>query len=107
MLDKFEDGLDLALGEIVGVLTTPIFISIFVSLRLFPSYFIWIFNLISIGGMISLIREISFRATTYIVGWFVGIFILAYSGLLAPIDILIYLIPLVFLVYKAKKSFTY
>jgi len=106
MLDKFKDGLNGALLEIVGGLIAPILISSLVSTALFPSYFIWILYLIGIGGMISLIREMSFWATSYIVGWLVGIFILANSGLLSPIDILIYLIPLVFLVYRVLKSFT-
>ncbi len=103
MLDKFEDGLNRALLEIVLGLIIPIIISSLVSTGQFPSYFILILYLISIGGMISLIREMSFWATSYIVGWLFGIFILANSGLLTPIDILIYLIPIVFLVYRLLK----
>lgn len=105
MLDKFEDGLDRAFGEIFGGLIIPITISSLVSTGLIPYYSIWILYLIGIGSVINLIREMSLWATSYIVGWLIGIFILTYSGLLTLIDILIYLIPLVFLVYRVFKLF--
>ena len=103
MSDKFDSGLSHAFTEIVVGLITPIFISSILSTELVPSYFIWFFHLLSIIDMISLIKEMSFWATSYIVGWLFGIIILAYSGLLVIIDFLIYLIPLVFLVYKLLK----
>lgn len=103
MSDKFDSGFNRASSEIVGGLITPIIISSFVSTGLFPSYFIWFFHLLSIVDMISLIKAMSFWATSYIVGWLFGVIILAYSGLLAITDILIYLIPLVFLVYRLLK----
>ena len=100
MLDKFEEGFNRAISEIVVGLIIPITISSLVSTGLIPYYSILILYLIGIGGTINLIREMSLWATSYIVGWLIGIFILAYSGLLTPIDILLYLIPLVFLVYR-------
>ena len=100
MSDKFESGFSRALTQIVVGLIPPIFISSFVSTGLFPYYIIWIFHLLGIIDMISLIKEISYWATSYIVGWVFGVIILANSGLLVIQDILIYLIPLVFLIYR-------
>ena len=107
MSDKFDSGFDRAFSEIVVGLIIPILISIFVSTDLIPSYFIWFFHLLSIIDMISLIKEMSFWATSYIVGWLIGVIILANTGLLTFIDILIYLIPLVFLVHKLLKRIRY
>lgn len=103
MSNKFGSGFDRAFSEIAGGLIIPIFISSLVSTGLFPPYSIWILFFISIVGMISLIKEMSLWATSYIVGWLFGVIILAYSGLLTIIEFLIYLIPLVYLVYKLLK----
>ncbi len=102
MLDIFDSGVNRAFTEIiVGTLTT-IIISVIVSNGLVPYYFILYFHLSSIVGMIVLIQKMRYWATFYIVGWLFGAIILAYSGLLPITDILIYVIPLVFLVYRFK-----
>ena len=104
MSDKFGSGFNRAISEIAGGLILPIFISILVSTGLFPPYSIWILFFISIVGMISLIKEMSLWATSYIVGWLFGVIILATSGLLVIPEILIYLIPLGFLVNRYRKK---
>lgn len=103
MSDKFDSGFSRAFSEIVVGLIIPILISSFVSTGLFPSYFIWVFHLLSIVDMISLIKAMSYWATSYILGWLFGVIILANSGLLAITDILVYLIPLAFLIYRLLK----
>ena len=101
MSDKFGSGFDRAFKEIAGGLIVPIFISSLVSTGTIPPYSIWIlFIIISIVGMRSLIKEMSLWETSYIIGWLFGVIILAYSGLLAITEFLIYLIPLVFLGHK-------
>lgn len=97
MSDKFDSGFSRAFLETVGGLITPIIISSFVSTSLFPSYFIWLFHILSIVDIISLIKATSFWATSYIIGWLIGVIIFASAGLLTILDILIYLIPLGFL----------
>lgn len=103
MSDKFDSGLDRAFSEIVVGLIVPIIISTVVSTGIVPFYFIWFFHLLSIIDMISLIREMSLWATSYIFGWLFGIIIFAYSGLIGIIDFLIYLVPLGYLGYKLFK----
>ena len=103
MSNKFDSGFNRAFSEIVVGLIIQIIISSFFSIGLIPSYFIWFFHLLSIIDMLSLIKETSFWATSYVVGWLFGVIILTYSGLLTIIDFLIYLIPLGLLVYKMLK----
>ncbi|MHA1285398.1 MAG: hypothetical protein ACTSQP_23085 [Promethearchaeota archaeon] len=55
-------------------------------------------------GMIGLILAMPFWATSYIVGWLIGVFIMGYSGLLTIIEILIYVIPVVVLAYRLSTK---
>ena len=107
MLDKFEYGLRRAFDEIIVGSVPSITISIIVSTGLVPSYFIWFFHLFSVIGMIILIQKMPNWATSYIVGWLVGVIILAYSDLITITNMLIYLIPLVFLIYRWKGKFSF
>ena len=99
MLDKFNYGLKRAFSELIPEIAIPITVSIFISTGLFPSYSIWLFHLVSIVDMLVLIQKMSYWATSYMVGWLVGVIILATTGLLTILDFLIYLIPIGFLVY--------
>ena len=103
MLDKFNYGLKRAFSELIPEIAIPITVSIFISARHFPSYSIWFFHLVSIVDMIVFIQKMPYWATSYIIGWLVGIIILATTGLLTILDFLIYLIPIGFIVYKRYK----
>jgi hypothetical protein len=103
MLDKFDYGLKRAFSEITPGIATPIIVSIFISAGLIPSYVIWFFYLLSIVDMLVLIQKMSYWATSYMVGWLVGVIILATTGLLTILEVLIYLIPIGFLVYILYK----
>ena len=105
MLDKFNYGLERAFSEIIGGILTSIIVTSLVSTGLFPSYFIWFFHLSNIVGMIILIQKMPYWATSYIIGWLIGVIILASTGLLEIIDILIYFVPLLYLVYRLYKRF--
>jgi len=103
MLDKFDYGLERAFSEIIGGLVTTIIISSFISAGLIPSYFIWLFHLLNIVDMIVLIQKMPYWATSYSVGWLIGVIILTNTGLLTILDILINFIPLAYLVYRLLK----
>lgn len=103
MLDKFDYGLERAFSEIIGGLVTTIIISSFISTGLIPSYFIWLFHLLNIVDMIVLIQKMPYWATSYSVGWLIGVIILTNAGLLTILDILINFIPLAYLVYRLLK----
>lgn len=103
MPGRFDSGLDRGIIEPIGGLIASILFSVFISSGLTPYYFIWIFHLYNIYGMISLIKEMTIWKTSYIAGWLVGVFILAYSGLIG-IDFLIYLLPLVILALRFFSS---
>jgi len=97
MSDKYGSGLSGAISEIGLGLAIPIIVSSLVSTGYLPPYSIWI---ISIVGTVSLIKEMSRWANSYMVGWLVGVIILAYSSLIPIIDFLIYLLPGFILVYR-------
>ncbi len=105
MLDKFDSGFNHASSKIIGGILNSIIISSFASTEIFPSYTIWLIHILGIVGMGVFIQKMSYWATSYIFGWLLGVIILASSGLLAITDILIYLIPLVFLIYRLRIYF--
>ena len=89
MSGKFDSGLNRIFGEIIGGLIASIIISSFVGTGLIPFYYIWFFYLLNIIDMIVLIQKMPYWATSYSVGWLIGVIILANTGLLPIIDILI------------------
>ena len=107
-IEKFQEGLTGAILEIVLGLIPPIILSAFIDGGIVPSYFIWIFYLlsgiISIYGIVELLKEMSLWGISYIIGWLIGVFLLIDSGLLEPWDFAFYFIaPLAFLGYKILK----
>ncbi|MHA2179981.1 MAG: hypothetical protein ACXAAH_01010 [Promethearchaeota archaeon] len=73
-----------------------------------PSYFILFFHLlnlsINVRETIVFIEKIQYWATSYSLGWLVGVIILADYGLLTNIDILIsIIIPIVFIILRFVK----
>lgn len=103
--DKFNIGFDYAIEQIFGGIVTSVLVDVVVSTGLIPSYFIWYFHLLNIAGMISLILAMPLWATSYIVGWLVGVFIMAYSELLTIGEITVYIIPIVILILRFLKYF--
>ncbi len=103
MLDKFSYGLNRALEEIIGGILASIILTSIYSTELIPSYFIWFFHILNIVDMIFLVQKMPYWATSYSVGWLVGVIILAYTGLLTIFDILINFIPFVILGYRLLK----
>ena len=103
LFDKFGDGLDHAIEEIIVGIFVSILVSSSVRTGLIPSNFAWVFHLLSIVGTIVFIQKVPYWATTYCVGWLVGVIILANTGLLTIIDILINFIPLGILVFRVIK----
>jgi len=103
MLNKFDYGLERAFSEITGGILTSIIVASLVSTGLIPSYLIWLFHLLNIVDMIVLIQKMPYWATSYSVGWLVGVIILANTGLLTIIEILINFIPFVYLAYRLLK----
>jgi hypothetical protein len=100
MSGKVRAGLSDSIEEIGIGLAIPITIASLVSTGYLPPYFIWI---VSIIGTISLIKEMSLWSSSYMVGWLVGVIILAYFGLVSSIDFLIYFLPGLILAYRALK----
>jgi len=66
-----------------------------VSAGLIPGYYMVLFHILNAAGIIVLIFAMPFWATTYIIGWIVGLWIFSSSGLLNAIDYFVYLVPLI------------
>jgi len=107
-VEKVQEGLIGAILEIAVGLIPPIIVTAIINGGIVPSDFIWIIyfisGIISVFGIVELLKEMSFWGISFIIGWLVGIYLLIDTGLLTPWDYVIYLIaPLVFFGYKLGK----
>lgn len=96
-----EHGCVRAISETVGGIISGTLLNAFISNGLIPSHYIALFKLISLLTIISLIIAMPYWGTGYMIGWLLGIIIMAKSGLISAFDALIYIvIPLVILIVR-------
>jgi hypothetical protein len=95
-MSKLEYGFKRAITEIVGGFVSSIVLEAFVNAGLIPVYYMLLFHILNATGTLVLILAMPYWATTYIIGWLIGLWILSGSGLINGIDYLLYFIPLLF-----------
>jgi hypothetical protein len=100
-MSKFELGYKQAVAEIVTGIVTPIIINAFASTGLLPTYALVLLSLIVIVENIVFILSMSSWGILYTLGWLFGSFIFFQSGLLGPLEFILYIIlPIIFLVVR-------
>ena len=100
MSAKGKNGMYRLFDELlVGLLVPPI-VSALISTGSLPYYFILIIYGVLVYETYSLIREMTSWKVLYIIGWLAGLFILIPYGLLTPLDVIIFLFPVVVLLYR-------
>jgi len=106
-MSRFEYGMKRAISEIVaGIITSTVLIA-FVNSELLNPSFMLLFHLINILSTIALIFAMPFWATSYILGWLFGLWIMFSSGLVGILEFLVYLVPLVILIIRFLKKFAF
>jgi hypothetical protein len=88
-MPKFENGLKRAFGEIIGGVITSSLLTAFLKSGVIPWYYV-IF--IEVAGTIALFLAMKYWGTTYHVGWIFGILLLSISGLVGPVEFVLFLI---------------
>lgn len=101
-MNKFGMGYKNAVGEIIGGIMTPLIIDAFASTGLLPQYFFILVFLINVIGTFVLIFSMESWGFLYAFGWLFGSFIFLKSGLLEPLDFILYIfLPIIFLGLRA------
>jgi len=103
-MSAFGYGIRRATAEVVGgIITSSILIAFVNSGLLDPSYKL-LFSLLNVVGVITLILAMPYWGTTYLLGWFFGLWIMFSSGLVGILELLVYLgVPLAILIIRILK----
>jgi hypothetical protein len=103
-MSKFGYGVGRAISEIVaGIVTSTILVAFMNSGLLNPSFML-LFHLINILSTIALIFAVPFWATSYILRWLFGLWIMFSSRLVGILELLVYLVPLIILIIRFLKK---
>lgn len=101
-MNKFQMGYKNAIGEIIGGIMTPLIMDAFASTGLLPQYFFILVFLINVIGTFILIFSMESWGFLYTFGWLFGSFIFLKSGLLEPLEFILYIfLPIIFLGLRA------
>jgi len=103
-MSKFEYGFSRAITEIVTGIVLAVVLEAFVTSGLIPYSYVLLFHLLNVVSTIAFIFAIPYWATSYIIGWLIGLTIMSRSGLIGALDFIIYLIPLFFLIARFVKK---
>ncbi len=95
-MSRLEYGFKRAVTEIIGGFISSLILDGFVESGAIPVSYMLLFHILNVVGTVTLILVMPFWATTYIIGWFFGLFILSGSGLVNGLDFLFYFVPLLF-----------
>lgn len=91
----FGYGAKRAFAEVVGGIVVSLMLDAFAKTGLIPQGYLLTFNLLNGLGTAALFLVMPVWATTYLIGWIVGMMIMLNAGLISIWDLLAYLtIPL-------------
>jgi len=106
-MPRAEYGFARAISEVAGGLIVSVLLSAFASTGLIPSSYLLMFELLNLVLTISFILALPYWGTGYLFGWLFGLAIMSQSGLVGPLDFVLYfVIPLIVLVVRFLKRTT-
>jgi hypothetical protein len=100
-MNGFRYGAKRAVNEIISGVITSLIIDAFAISGFLTPDFVFLFGLLNVIGVTTLILTMFYWGITYLLGWIFGVLLLLDSGLIGVFDIIIYLgIPLAVLILK-------
>ncbi|MBX5321917.1 MAG: hypothetical protein ACQXXG_02865 [Candidatus Bathyarchaeia archaeon] len=104
-MSKLEYGFVRAISEIVAGFVMSVFLSSFVNAGLIPDSFVLLFHVLNVLSTVLLVFAMPFWATSYSIGWLVGLWVMYSSGLVEVFELLVYLVPLIIVGIRFVKKF--
>lgn len=80
-------------------------LSSFVNAGLIPASFVLLFHVLNVISTVCLVFAMPFWATSYSIGWLVGLWVMYGSGLVEVFELLVYLMPLIIVGIRFVKNF--
>jgi len=104
-MPEAEHGFVRAISEVVGGLIMSLLLNAFASSGLIPTSYLSMFRLLNLMLTISFILAIPYLGTGYLLGWLFGLTMMAQTGLIDPLDFVIYfIIPAIILIVRIVKK---
>jgi len=104
-MSKFEYGFVRAVSEVVTGFVMWVVLSSFVNAGLIPASFVLLFHVLNVLSTVLMVFAMPFWATSYSIGWLVGLWVMYGSGLIEVFELLVYLVPLIIVVIRFVKKF--
>ena len=102
---KFEYGFKRAVSEVVAGLIMSVVLASFVDAGLIPASFVLLFHVLNVLSTVLMVFAMPFWATSYSIGWLLGLWVMYSSGLVDVFELLIYLVPLIVVGIRFVKKF--
>jgi len=104
-MSKFEYGFVRAVSEVVAGFVMSVVLSSFVNAGLIPTSLVLLFHVLNVLSTVLMVFAMPFWATSYSIGWLVGLWVMYGSGLVEVFELLVYLVPLIIVVIRFVKKF--
>jgi hypothetical protein len=102
-MSGFEYGMKRAVIEIINGFVTSIVIDSFISSGLLPYSYVFLFGLLNVISIITLILTMPLWGLTYLLGWIFGVIMMLQSELIGIWEAILYLgAPIVVIALKIK-----
>jgi hypothetical protein len=105
-MSEFEYGFRRAIAEIVSGFVISLVLSSFVRIGLIPPSFMLPIHVSNFISTVLLVFAFPFWATSYSVGWLVGLCVMYKSGLVEVYELLVYFVPLIIVAIRFVRKFT-
>lgn len=106
-MPRAEHGFARAVSEVVVGFITSALLNALASTEMMPSSYLLPFKLLNLTLTFGFILAVPYWGTGYLLGWLFGLGIMSQSGLVDPLDFVIYfIIPLMVLVMRILKRAT-
>ena len=104
-MSKFEYGFKRAVSEVVAGLIMSAVLASFVNEGLIPVSFVLLFHVLNVLSTVLMVFAMPFWATSYSIGWLLGLWVMYSSGLVDVLELVVYLVPLIIVVIRFAKKF--
>lgn len=94
-------GFKRAIGEVITGVVTSAIVDAFATSGLLPSTYLLLFGLLNVIGIAALVFAMPFWGVTYLLGWIFRIWVMASSGLIGILEIILYVgVPIAVLIVR-------
>jgi len=101
----FEHGVQRIFSEVISGFVMSVWVDALAKAGLLNASYVFLFKFMSLMCALALISVMSYWGSLYLLGWLFGLLVLAQTGLIGPVDFLIYFVPpLIILILRVLRE---